>query len=76
MAAEASVHATSNASYQGGATVSLSAVEIYNDIALGALVAFQTQAEQDYIDTLRYDLLDGATSSAGNSANENAGWGP
>ncbi len=27
-------------------------------------------------DTLRYDLLDGATSSAGNSANENAGWGP
>eukprot|EP00434_Breviolum_minutum_P010769 symbB.v1.2.009499.t1/scaffold590.1/size183855/11 len=56
-----------------GATVSLSAVEIYNDIALGALVAFQTQAEQDYIDTLRYDLLDGATSSAGNSVNENAG---
>eukprot|EP00435_Cladocopium_sp_Y103_P011252 s2535_g2.t3 len=36
-----------------GATVSLSAVEIYNDIA--------------------YDLLDGATSSAGEAANDNAG---
>lgn len=36
-----------------GATVSLSAVEIYNDIA--------------------YDLLDGATSSAGEAANDNPG---
>ncbi len=43
--------AKSNAFYQGGATVSLSAVEIYNDIALGALAAFQIQAELD-IDTL------------------------